>query len=167
MRRTFVAAALAAALVVPATAAYAAPEDDAAEASETIQVAWKMPGTYRGYATFPQTYLPGGVPACGEGGVQVDIYKYGTAEVRALVDTLLAGGVLNSPADDARVAAGRVHWFIELEPCDPSDPTFPDDPADPDDPDDPGTVPEDGTPVVVLPTAQSAVPIAAVPGYAG
>lgn len=167
MRRTVVAILLAAALAIPATAAYAAPADDAAESSETIQVAWAMPGPYRGYATFPQTYLPGGVPECGEGGVQVDIYKYGTPEVRALVDALVAGGVLASPADDARVAAGRTHWFIGLEPCDPVDPQLPTDPTDPDDPLLPGGPTNGDGPIRVLPTALGAVPIRALPAYAG
>ena len=163
MRRTIWAALLAAALVVPATAAHAAPEDDAAELSQTIEVAWLMPGPFAGYATFPQTYLPGGVPECGPGGVQVDVYKYGTPEVRALVDALLAGGVLNSPADDARVAAGRQHWFIDLPPCDPTDPTDPTDPPDTE-------VNSGGGPgisVIVLPGAGAATPVVAVPGYAG
>jgi hypothetical protein len=167
MRRTIVAALLAAAITIPATAASAAPEDDAAELSETIEVAWAMPGTFQGYATFPQTYLPGGVPECGEGGVQVDVYKYGTPEVRALVDELVAGGVLASPADDARVAAGRVHWFVALQPCDPTDPGFPEDPDDPDDPLLPGGPTNGDPPVEVLPTAQGAVPIRALPAYAG
>ena len=86
MRRTILSTLLTAALLVPVGAAYAAPQDDQAELSQTIQVAWLMPGPFTGYATFPQTYLPGGVPECGTGGVQVDIYKYGTDEVRALVE---------------------------------------------------------------------------------
>ncbi len=164
MRRTILSTALAAVLLVPASAAHSSPQDDDAELSQTIQVAWAMPGPFRGFATFPQTYLPGGVPECGTGGVQVDVYKYGTAEVRALVDTLVAGGVLTSPADDARVAAGRVHWFVALEPCS----------GDPTDPPEIGVEGAGGTvttlaavtPVVVLPAA-GAVPVAAVPRYAG
>jgi len=103
------------ALAVP-VAASATPTDDA-ELSQTIEVAWLMPGPFHGYATFPQTYLPDGVPECGDGAVQVDVYKYGTAEVQALVDALLAGGVLTGPEADARVSAGREHYFVELEPC--------------------------------------------------
>lgn len=160
MRRTLVAI-CAGLLLLPATSAVAGPADDAAELSQTIEIAWLMPGPFRGYATFPQTYLPGGVPECGPGGVQVDVYKYGTPEVRELVDALIAGGVLNSPADDARVSAGRQHWFVELEPCEG-------DPGDPGDP--PDTEVESGgggTPVLVLPSAQSAVPIVLLPAYAG
>jgi len=167
MRRTFAAALLAAALVVPATAAHAAPEDDAAELSQTIEVAWLMPGPFQGYATFPQTYLPGGVPECGPGGVQVDVYKYGTPEVRALVDALLAGGVLTSPADDARVSAGRQHWFVDLEPCEPTDPTDPTDPVDPPDTDVEGGGGGPGTSVTVLPSAGAAPVVRAAPLYAG
>lgn len=166
MRRTILSTALAAALLVPVGAAHASPQDDEAELSQTIQVAWAMPGPFRGFATFPQTYLPGGVPECGTGGVQVDVYKYGTDEVRALVDALVAGGVLTSPADDARVAAGRLHWFVALEPC-------PGDPGDPTGPPETGVEGTGGTvttvaavtPVVV--PAAGAVPVAAVPRYAG
>lgn len=167
MRRTFAASLFAALLLLPATAAGAAPSDDAAESSQTIEVAWMMPGPFQGYATFPQTYLPGGVPECGPGGVQVDVYKYGTPEVRALVDALLAGGVLNSPADDARVSAGRQHWFVDLEPCTPDGP---DDPGEPTPP--PGTDVESGgggpgTSVKVLPAAGAAPVVVALPRYAG
>lgn len=124
MRRTYrtLVAAVVLAVLAPASAAVAAPEHDAAERSQTIEVAWLMPGPFNGYATFPQTYLPGGVPSCGEGAVQVDVYKYGTPEVRTLVQQLLAQGVLTSSADDARVAtAPRVYWFVELTPCTSSD----------------------------------------------
>lgn len=165
MRRTILSTLLTAALLVPVGAAHAAPQDDQAELSQTIQVAWLMPGPFNGYATFPQTYLPGGVPECGTGGVQVDIYKYGTDEVRALVDALVAGGVLTSPADDARVAAGRQHWFVALEPC-PGDPT---DPTDPPDTGVEGTGGTAGTPGPVTAVAPSAgaVPVVVQPSYAG
>ena len=157
MRRTYRAlvAAFALAVVAPASAAVAGPEHDAAELSQTIEVAWLMPDPFHGYATFPQTYLPGGVPSCGEGAVQVDVYKYGTPEVRDLVHQLLARGVLTSPADDARVAtAPRVYWFVELTPCSPVDPGVPIDPGTPVDP---------GPP----PTALPARPLVALPAYAG
>jgi hypothetical protein len=171
MRRTFLTAGLGAVLAVgvPA-AAQAGPEHDAAENSQTIEVAWLMPGPFRGYATFPQTYLPGGVPACGEGAVQVDVYKYGTPEVRRLVDELLARGVLTSPADDARVSpAPRQYRFVELTPCDEIDPGIPVDPGDPLDPGDPADPDDPGDPVdpVMLPTALPARPIVAAITYAG
>lgn len=151
MRRTYrtLAATAALAVLVPATGAQADPEHDAAELSQTIEVAWLMPGPFEGWATFPQTYLPDGVPACGEGAVQVDLYRYGTQEMRDLVHELTSGGVLASPADDARVAAGRVYRFVELEPCGPlgpGTPTDPGDPADPDDPADPGDPTGPGVP---------------------
>ena len=118
------------ALLVPAgTPATATPTDEA-ETSQTIWVAWKMPGPFLGYATWPQTYLPDGVPACGEGGVQVDEYKYGTEGIREKVHALLDIGVLNSPADDSRVAT-RQYYFVELKPCDPGQGQVPPEVIDP------------------------------------
>lgn len=160
--RLLVAAAVLA-VAVPA-AAQAAPADDAAEGSQTIQVAWLMPGPFTGYARFPQTYLPGGVPECGDGGVQVDVYKYGTPEVQAFVDALLARGVLTSPADDARASfAPRVYWFVELVPCVTIDPGNPPGPVDPGDPGDPGDPIEPSQ----SPSALPARPLTAAPTYAG
>lgn len=114
MKRTMVVNLAILALMVPA-AAHATPTDEA-EMSQTIWVAWQMPGPYLGYASWPQTYLPNGIPECGEGGVQMDEYKYGTDDIREKVDALLATGVLNSPADDSRVAT-RDYYFLPLEPC--------------------------------------------------
>lgn len=165
MRRTFgTTLAVAALVLAPSAGALAGPEHDAAELSQTIEVAWHMPGPFQGYATFPQTYLPGGVPACGEGAVQVDVYKYGTPELRQRVDALLAGGVLNSPADDARFAtAPRQFHFIELSPCAPVDPG---EPVDPGDPLDPGEPIDPGTPVDP-PSALPARAVVLAPAYAG
>lgn len=159
MSRTYRAAAAAALLVLltPA-AAQAAPEDDAAELSQTIEVAWLMPGDFQGWATWPQTYLPGGVPACGEGAVQVDVYKYGTQEMRDRVAALVATGVLNSPADDSRIATGR-YRFVELEPCGPVNPGEPQNPGQPQDPGLPTTP--------TAPRALPAKPHLVHPTYAG
>lgn len=183
MRRTYGAFAGIAtlALLLPATAAHAGPEDDAAEMSQTIEVAWLMPGPFQGWATFPQTYLPDGVPACGEGAVQVDLYKYGTQEMRDRVHALVATGVLTSPEDDSRIAAGRVYRFVELEPCeptgpgtptDPGTPTVPGTPTNPGVPTDPGrpadpTGPTDRAAPTRAPSALPARAHVAVPTYAG
>lgn len=186
MRRTTVAALLAAALLVPASVAYATPEGDAAELSDTIETAWLMPGTFTGYAAFPQTYLPNGVPECGEGTVQLHLYRYGTPEVRSLVDALLAGGVLSSRSADVRISANRALSFVELEPCstdgpaDPVDQPYPPDPTDeptdpgyptdePTDPSTPTETPIDPgqVPVEVLPAATSASAVVAAPTFTG
>ena len=173
MRRTYRTALVAAALAVvaPATAAHAGPEHDAAELSQTVEVAWLMPGQFQGWATFPQTYLPGGVPACGEGAVQVDVYKYGTQEMRDLVDALVAGGVLTSPEDDSRIAAGnangRIFRFVELKPCGtPVGPGTPDDPGNPGAPGVP-TGPGDRSTATSTPKALPARAHTMVPSYAG
>jgi hypothetical protein len=174
MERTYRAAAamaLALATLGPVTAAHAAPEDDAAELSQTIEVAWLMPGPYQGWATWPQTYLPDGVPACGEGAVQIDVYKYGTAEMRTRVAALVGTGVLTSPADDSRIATGQ-YRFVELEPCDPlspgdsPDPGPPASPGGPVDPSDPGDPRDRATPTVA-PRAVPARAHLAQPTYAG
>lgn len=171
MRRTYRAVAVAVALVVlgPA-AAHAGPEHDAEELSETVEVAWLMPGPFRGWATWPQTYLPAGVPACGEGAVQVDTYKYGTQEMKDRVAALVATGVLNSPADDARISTGH-YRFVVLEPCsplEPGNPLDPDDPGDPGDPADPGDPQvQPGGLTVTPPRALPARPHVAIPTYAG
>lgn len=163
MKRAYRATAAAALLVLltPA-AAHAGPEHDAAELSETIEVAWLMPGPFQGWATWPQTYLPDGVPACGEGAVQVDVYKYGTQEMRDRVAALVATGVLNSPADDSRIATGR-YRFVELEPCEPVGPGDPQDPADPQDPGRPLEPTDPTSPPRALP----ARPMVVIPTYAG
>lgn len=171
MRRTYRAAAAVAALAVlgPATAAHAAPEDDAAELSQTIEVAWLMPGPFQGWATWPQTYLPDGVPACGEGAVQVDVYKYGTPEMRDRVHALVGTGLLTSPEDDSRIATGR-YRFVELEPCDPlgpGGPLDPDDPVDPAEPADPGTDQPGQAGGPGAPPALPARPHLLTPTYAG
>ena len=158
-------------LLTPA-AAQAGPEDDAAELSQTIEVAWLMPGDFPGWATWPQTYLPDGVPACGDGAVQVDVYKYGTQEMRDRVAALVATGVLTSPADDSRIATGR-YRFVELEPCSPIDPGVPLDPQDPGPedpgPQDPGVPTAPGGPIdpSFLPRALPARPLVVAPTYAG
>ncbi len=173
MRRTYRAAVAAAllALLAPATAAQAAPEDDAAELSQTIDVAWLMPGPFQGWASWPQTYLPGGVPACGDGAVQVDTYKYGTQEMRDRVAALLATGVLRSPEDDSRFATGR-YRFVELEPCEPVGPGEPQNPGNPENPGEPqgpGNPQEPGQPggPTSAPPALPARPHLVSPTYAG
>lgn len=169
MRRTYRAAAAAALVVLltPATA-QAGPEHDAAELSQTIEVAWLMPGSFQGWATWPQTYLPGGVPACGEGAVQVDTYKYGTQEMRDRVAALVATGVLRSPADDSRISTGR-YRFVELEPCDPVDPGYPQDPEDPEAPGEATTpvTPTERPGTGAGPRALPARAVVALPSYAG
>lgn len=168
--RAALAAAATLAVLASGTSAHAGPEHDAAEMSQTVEVAWFMPGPFQGWATFPQTYLPGGVPACGDGAVQVDVYKYGTQEMRDLVDALLAGGVLTSPEDDSRIAAGnasgRIFRFVKLEPCQPVDPGKPLDPQDPGDPAPPDDV-HDRRPPTHAPRALPARPHILVPTYAG
>lgn len=175
MNRTYRAVAAAALLVLLTPAvAQAGPEHDAAELSQTVEVAWLMPGPFQGWATWPQTYLPGGVPACGDGAVQVDVYKYGTQEMRDRVAALVATGVLTSPADDARIATGR-YRFIDLEPCapiGPGGPLDPDDPADPQDPGDPQRPGEvltsaDSASRPAPPRALPARPFTVLPTYAG
>jgi hypothetical protein len=169
-----VAAAAVLAVLGPAAAAQAAPEDDAAELSQTIEIAWLMPGDFQGWATFPQTYLPGGVPACGEGAVQVDVYKYGTQEMRDRVHALIATGVLTSPADDSRFHTGR-YRFVDLEPCSGLEPGDPLDPADPGDPGGPGDATDpvvpgasrDQGPATAPPPALPARALKADPTYAG
>ena len=176
MRRTYVAraAAVALALLLPATAAHAGPEHDAAEMSQTVEVAWLMPGPFQGWAPFPPTYLPGGVPPGGAGAVQVDLYKYGTQEMRDRVHALVATGVLNSPEDDSRIATG-VYRFVELQPCAPTGPgvpTGPGTPTDPGAPTDPGrpsepAAPGDRTVTSRAPAALPARAQVALPTYAG
>lgn len=163
MRRTYRAVAAAALLVLltPA-AAQAGPEHDAAELSQTIEVAWLMPGPFQGWATWPQTYLPDGVPACGEGAVQVDTYKYGTQEMRDRVAALVATGVLRSPADDSRISTGR-YRFVELEPCEPVGPGEPQNPGEPSIPSTPTDRPGTGA----APQALPARAVVVLPSYAG
>lgn len=163
-------AAVACAVALPVGAASAAPEDDAAELAQTIEVAWLMPGPFQGWATWPQTYLPDGVPTCGDGAVQIDVYKYGTPEMRERVQALITVGVLRSPDDDSRIHTGR-YRLIPLEPCEPVVPGTPTDPGGPGHPGDPQTPADPGRPTDrttrSAPTAFPARPLTAVPTYAG